>query len=156
MSFAARSLGYLGSGGGGSPTTVLSTTLTIGTAASGTIGVNLRGFTSTAILGYTPTTFGSLASATLTTGRTCISVYDDRDIGIPEYSAVLKISGFASDPGRTYLYDVTANSVTKTEATATLYSYSAGTALWEWTNTTTAVLFGFATSGTTPLVIRLT
>jgi len=154
MSFAARSLGYLGSGGGGSPTTVLSTTLTIGTATAGA-GQNLRGFTSTVIAGYIPTTFGSLASAAVTGGRTCTACYDDRDTGIPEYSAVLKISGFASDPGRTYLYDVTANGVTKTETTATLYSYSAGTALWEWTNTTTAVLFGFLTSGTTPLVIRI-
>jgi hypothetical protein len=141
-------------GSGGALTTALSTTLTIGTATAGA-GLNLRGFTSTAILGYTPTTFGSLASAAVTGGRTCISVYDSRDTGSPEYSAVLRISGFSTDPSRGYLYDVTANSTTKTEATVSTYTYISGTAIWEWTDTTTAVLFGFLTSGTTPLTIRI-
>jgi len=154
MSFAARSLGYLSSSGGGS-TTALSTTLTIGTANGGSL-INTRGFSSVVIPTFTPTTFGSLASATLTTGKTCGSCYDYRDINGSSFIAYVRISGFASDPGRTYLYDVTANSVTKTQASATLYSYSAGTALWQWEDTTIASLFGFATSGTTPLVIRLT
>jgi hypothetical protein len=151
MTFAARTLGYLASG----PTTALSTTLTIGTANGGTL-INTRGFSSIALGGFTPTTFGSLASATLTGGKTCGSCYDYRDVNGSLYSAIVRISGFSTDPGTTYLYDVTANSVTRTQATATLYSYSAGTALWEWEDVTTAFLFGFAPSGSTSLVIRLT
>lgn len=151
MTFGARTLGYLAGGF----TTGLSTTLTIGTASAGG-GQSLRGFTSTIIVGYTPTTFGSLASAAITGGKTCASCYDDRDTGASLYAAVLRISGFASNPGRTYLYDVTANGVTRTEPTATAYSYVAGVALWEWEDVTTAFLFGFATSGSTSLVIRLT
>jgi hypothetical protein len=151
MSFAARSLGYLASG----PFTALSTTLTIGTANGGVL-INTRGFSSVALAGFTPTTFGSLTSATLTDGKTSASCYDYRDVNGSSFIAVVRISGFASDPGTTYLYDVTSNSVTKTQATATLYSYSAGTALWQWEDTTIASLFGFATSGSTSLVIRLT
>ena len=50
--------------GAGGPREALSTTLTIGTATAGA-GLNLRGFSSAVILGYTPTTFGSLTLATL-------------------------------------------------------------------------------------------
>ena len=150
MTFAARTLGYLSS----EPTTVLTTTLTIGTATAGA-GLNLRGFTSAVIGGYSPTTFGSLTSAAVTGGRTCVSVYDDRDTTTPAYSAVLSISGFGADPGQSYLYDVTANGVTKLGSAATAYSYTAGRAIWEWEDTVVGVLFGFATSGSTTLTIRV-
>jgi hypothetical protein len=141
---------------GGNVRTALNTTLTIGTASLG-IGLNLRGFTSTVIFGYTPTTFGSLTSATLIDSKTCVSCYDDRNVPGSIFSAIVRISGFgATDPGRSYLYDVTANGVTKTEPTATFYSFSSGTALWQWEGATTASLFGFNTSGTTPLVIQIT
>jgi hypothetical protein len=149
MTFGARTLGYLRS-----PTTALSTTLTIGTATAGA-GLNLRGFTSIVLASYAPTTFGSLASATLTDGKTCTQCYDDRDTTTPMYIAVFSISGFSSDPGQGYLYDVTANGVTKLGSLATFYSYSAGRAMWNWEAPTTINLFGFAVSGTTPLVIRI-
>jgi len=141
-------------GGGGGLTTALSTTLTIGTATADA-GVNLRGFTSEVQSSYTPTTFGSLASATVSGGRTCIICFDDRDLPTSAYSANLSITGFGADPGQSYLHDVTANGVTKTGSSATFYNYSAGRALWAWEDSTTAVLFGFGTSGTTPLVIRI-
>jgi hypothetical protein len=142
-------------GSGGGLTTVLNTTLTIGTATAGA-GLNLRGFTSTAVGGgYSPSVFGSLASATVSGGRTCTICYDDRDVPGSLYSANLSISGFGSDPGQSYLYDVTANSITKTGSTASGYFYTAGTASWSWDDTVVGVLFGFNTSGTTPLVIRV-
>ena len=150
MTFGARTLGYLRS-----PTTALSTTLTIGTATAGA-GLNLRGFTSIVLASYAPTTFGSLASATLTDGKTCTQCYDSRDTGTPQYDAVLTITGFSSDPTANYLYDVTANGITKLTTDAGFsYSYAAGKAIWSWGGSTTAPLFGIAVSGTTPLVIRI-
>lgn len=141
--------------GAGGPREALSTTLTIGTATAAA-GVSVRGFSSVALVGYTPTTFGSLTLATLSDGKTCVSVYDDRDNNSPLYAAVLSINGFSSDPGRGYLYDVTANGVTRLSSAATTYSYSGGRAIWEWEDVTTAFLFGFATSGSTSVVIRIT
>ena len=150
MTFGARTLGYLRS-----PTTALSTTLTIGTSTAGA-GLNIRGFSSAVMAGYTPTTFGSLTSATLTDGKTCTQCMDMRDTGTPQYDAVLTITGFSSDPSVNYLYDVTANGVTKVATDpAITYSYLAGKAVWDWSGSTTAPLFGIAVSGSTPLVIRI-
>ncbi len=140
--------------GGGGALVALNTTLTIGTATAAA-GVSVRGFSSLALPAYSPTTFGSLGSATLSDGRTCVSVYDDRDINIPTYAPVLSISGFASDPGQGYLYDVTSNGITKLGSNASAYFYSSGRATWEWEGITTAVLFGFGLSGSTSLVIRI-
>lgn len=123
----------------------LNTTLTIGTAIVG--GIAYRGFASGA------TSFGSLGSASTSDGYTVVSVYDYRDNSTPEYIAVCAISGFGTDPGQAYLYDVTANGTTKTGSTAA-YTYSTGTAIWEWADSTTAPLFGFGTSGTTTLIVK--
>lgn len=133
----------------------LNTTLTIGTATAGA-GLNVRGFSSLALGGYIPTTFGSLGSATLSDGKTSVSVYDERDTSTPLYTAVVAISGFASNPGQGYLYDVTSNGVTKVGLVATGYSYTSGRATWTWEAPTTVNLFGFLTSGSTSLVIRIT
>lgn len=140
---------------GGGALVALNTTLTIGTATAGA-GLNVRGFSSRVLPAYSPTTFGSLGSATLSDGRTCVSVYDDRDTVTPLYAPVLSISGFASNPGQGYLYDVTSNGITKLGSNASAYTYSSGTATWEWQGITTAVLFGFGLSGSTSLVIRIT
>lgn len=148
MTFAARTLGYLSA-----PTEILNTTLTIGTS-SVVAGYTARGFNSAAAAAYTPTTWGSLTSASTSDGYTVVSVYDDRDTTSPAYAAVVSISGFGADPGQSYLYNVTANSVTKTGASATAYSYSGGRAIWSWEDTTTAPLFGFGTSGTTTLIVK--
>jgi hypothetical protein len=81
---------------------------------------------------------------------------DMRDTGTPQYDAVLTITGFSSDPSVNYLYDVTANGVTKVATDpAITYSYLAGKAVWDWSGSTTAPLFGIAVSGSTPLVIRI-
>lgn len=143
-------MALLGTTGG--PTEILNTTLTIGTSVGG--GIGYRGFNSSAMAGNSPTTWGSLTSASTSDGYTVISVYDYRDTSTPEYIAVISISGFGADPGQSYLYSVTANSVTNLGVDATAYTYSTGTAIWEWGAGTMTYLFGFNTSGTTTLIVN--
>jgi hypothetical protein len=60
-------------------------------------------------------------------------------------SGLLSISGFGADPGQSFFTSCTAHGTTKTSASVSTYSYSAGRANWSWVPST----FGFATSGTT-------
>jgi hypothetical protein len=44
----------------------------------------------------------------------------------------LQISGFSVDPGQDWLSSITCNGVKNDGSGATLFSYSSGKAIWEW------------------------
>ena len=85
---------------------------------------------------------GSASPPTLSNGQTIVAWYDNL---LPTPVSTFVVSGFSADPGQNgFVVSVTAHGVTKTMASASSYSYSAGQAAWNWTST-----FGFATTGTT-------
>lgn len=88
---------------------------------------------------------GSISPTTLSGGKTVASFYDTN---YPTSQlASVNISGFNSDPGQYWLVSASAFGVTKTGATAS-YSYSNGTATWNWLSD-----FGFLYSGTVTVTI---
>ena len=78
--------------------------------------------------------FGSRSPATLTTGNIFVACYDQAS------SAILRISGFSSDPGKGFIRNViTGPTPTTLTGAAATYSYSSGVATWTWAST-----FGFS------------
>jgi len=106
--------------------------ITAGTAAGPTVGYST-------FLGI-----GSISNATLPDQRTIIVLVDEQASNVSSFL----ISGFTSDPGRSYFGSLTANGRTVTTASAFDYSYSSGTATWRWLN-----LFGFIDSSNYPAVL---
>ena len=104
-----------------------SPTITIGIVTTGA-GLTYAGFNITPSLGN----IGSISPTKLADGKTYESWID-----LPFGSDVV-ISGFTSDPGKSWLTSAKCFSVTKTGASSA-YSYSNGTATWNWT----ASFFGF-------------
>ena len=109
-------------------------TMTEGGISSGP--VNILGFFQGTI------NYGSYTPTALTGGKTLIDFVDTDSNGTVE------VSGFTSDPGAGWLLSATGRGTTKLGSAAT-YSYSAGTATWQWTNSP----FGFQTSGTTSCIV---
>lgn len=138
---------FLAATGGGGRTEVYNGTITCGLNIYGS-GQSGRGLITTEV-----PSFGSRSPTTLTTGKGLGDLYDYRDIGAPYFASVIAITGFTTDPGASYLYDVTVGGVTKLASTA-LYGYSAGTAYWTWEVGAAINLFGMPTSGTVAVVIR--
>jgi hypothetical protein len=99
--------------------------LTVGRAS----GVPCAGGTFTAS-GYISPSMGSYSPTGLTGGQTVIDIHDVS--GLCVNLAVVKISGFSSNPGSSWLTSVTCNGITKSSGSAT-YNYSAGTGSWGWT-----------------------
>jgi hypothetical protein len=58
-------------------------------------------------------------------------------------TSTLSIDGFSSDPGQSSITSVVSNSVTKTSAGVSSYSYAGGVATWNW-----ATAFGFSNGNT--------
>lgn len=112
-------------GAGGYP--ILYTTLTAGTnvvSGNGEIGYCV---TST---GICSSNFGSMSSTSLVGGYTVTGIYDLVVDGSVTQE-VVKINGFSSSPGGSWLGKVIFNSQTFVGSAAT-YSYSTGTATWTW------------------------
>ena len=81
-------------------------------------------------VGYISGTIGSMSATGLVGGYTVTAVYDLLVSG-PVTQEVVKISGFSSSPGGSWLGKVIFNSQTFVGSAAT-YSYSTGTATWTW------------------------
>lgn len=127
--------------------TSLVSTVTASTAGHNDAGTMTEGGISSGpinIIGFFHGTinYGSYTPTALTGGKTLIDFVD------ADSNGTVEVSGFTSDPGAGWLLSATGRGVTK-QASAAVYSYSAGTATWEWTNS----VFGFQTSGTTSCII---
>lgn len=118
----------------GSQLITLSTTLTAGTNVSGGYGLN----------GYESGVIGSLSVSTIS-GYTIGEITDVVSAGVVTGSGVY-ISGFASNPGSSWLNSVTFNGHTYPTSSA-MYSYGSGTATWTWSTSTG---FGFASPNAYP------
>lgn len=98
----------------------------LGTVGNGSIGYALSGI-------------GSLAPTVISGGLSLVSITDNYFVPSkvatqPTYqSSSIAVSGFTSDPGQGWLLSVSANSVTRTGASAS-YTYSGGIATWRWTS----------------------
>ena len=101
----------------------------------------------TTYLGYYSSWIGSYTPTALSGGRTLLRFYDigacsSGPIPCATYNSVVTVGGFSSDPGSGWLASASANGVTKL-GSAAFYSYSSGSATWQWSGT-----FGFTGSGT--------
>ena len=76
---------------------------------------------------------GSYSPTGLTGGKTVIEVYDTTNCSSTYLFSALAVSGFSSDPGKTWLTSITCNGVTNDSSSSSSYSYGSGTAAWEWT-----------------------
>ena len=132
MSFAARSII---TNNGGSGATKYTGTITQGFYYDGSFA-SYYGFDTSS---YTGVTFGSRSPTTVST-RTFATLVDWW-IGSTPYLGILRITGFASDPGVDFITSVTVGSFTQTPTSG--YSYSAGGAEWYFPS-----IFGMASSGT--------
>ena len=83
---------------------------------------------------------GSMSPTTLSDGNTITFWYDETIGSYCQFSIAV-----ASDPGQSYIGQVTAHGTTKTTASASSYTYSGGNATWKWNGAS----FGFTSSGTT-------
>lgn len=95
-------------------------------------GITLFTGTNGGFVGFrsTPTpTFGTLTPTALdATPHTIIALEDSASL------LFIKVSGFGSDPGSTWLTSMTLNGGTRLGTTAT-YSFATGVATWQWTTT---------------------
>lgn len=80
------------------------------------------------ITGYISGFLGSYAPTGLTGGKAVNAIFD---ITCPGNVGNFTASGFASDPGASWLTSVTCNRITYLGSTAT-YNYSGGSAAWSW------------------------
>jgi hypothetical protein len=92
--------------------------------------------------------------STLTTGKTIKSWYNyfytDYNNHSNDYSAsILEISGFASDPGSSYIYSCKLGNSTFVYSSSASYSYYSGTASWQWpsVNTLNGAVFTIGQTG---------
>lgn len=85
---------------------------------------------------------GSYSPTTLKDGKTIVEVYDQTDRGCKLVTgSKLSVSGFSSDPGRSWLKSVSCNRTSLSSLTAARFIFSNGTATWEWVQK-----FGFESS----------
>jgi len=121
--------------GGGTPYTE-ALAMTVGTSVSGPI--TLRG--------YSPGVMGSLVPNTLIGGKTVQQFHETWvNNGNTFQSTFLRIAGFNANPAASWLASVSCRGNTRTGASAT-YTYSSGTATWQW-NSPTFTSIGFFTPG---------
>tara|TARA_R110000868_G_C10761954_1_gene753973 strand:+ start:147 stop:653 length:507 start_codon:yes stop_codon:yes gene_type:complete len=99
--------------------------------------------------GYINGVFGSMSSATLSDGKTLITLVDDDD-GSNPIAGIMEISGFSSDPLTNYFSTVVVGGVSLASSAAA-YSYLAGVARWDWFG---AGAFGLDGSGSSTVVIN--
>jgi len=106
-------------------------TLLVGATSGGACHQILSGFDS-------PLSVGSYSPTGLTGGKTVTVVVDSLFPfgGCSNFSG-LNVSGFSSDPGKSWLTSITCNGVTDSGSSAS-YGYSGGLASWTW-----STLFGF-------------
>lgn len=111
-------------------------TLTIGVGGNGSMcGIGLVLILS----GYVPSiSKGSYSPTTLTGGNTVAGVID---FNVCATGSELQVSGYSSNPGASWLSSITCNGVENKESAAS-FSYTSGTATWQWSDN-----FGFATTG---------
>ena len=100
---------------------------------NGTITVGSSITTSVCSWGYLPPTYGSYSPSGLTGGKTVADLF--AIVVGPSCTGTINgqllVSGFALNPGQSWLVSVACNGTTKTRAPAT-YTYSSGTAQWSW------------------------
>lgn len=114
-----------------------SATLTAGHESSG-----CGGAARIVITGFTSGSFGSYSPTALTGGESVSGVTDSTSYGCSSvYRSLAVISGFSSNPGKSWLISITCNGVDLTGAGSANFSYLSGQAYWNWTTP-----FGF-TSG---------
>jgi len=74
--------------------------------------------------GYAGSWFGSYSPTGLSGGKTVSSVYDMAYCGMSGgYTSILVVSGFAQDPGQSWLTSLTCNSATKSGTSAFTFDY---------------------------------
>lgn len=106
---------------------------------AGTITAGVNG----AFTGFQSGSYGSVSPGTLADGKTLAILTDDSFNG----NCSLRVSGFSSDPGTSYLQYVIAAGTFKARSAAS-YSYSGGNATWTWSGA-----FGFSNGVTYRVVI---
>lgn len=91
------------------------------------------------VLGYNDTlSFGSYSPTGLTGGETVTALSDINSFAGCPSTAILAVSGFASNPGVDWLTSVTCNGVTNPVSSATFEYLGGGQAQWQWSQ-----IFGF-------------
>jgi hypothetical protein len=106
---------------------------------AGTITVAEGGTAPACIYGYSGS-LGSYSPTELTGGEIVNAIFDLYwgMASCVNTESGLKVNGFTSSPGESWLTSVTCNGVKRTGASGT-YSYSSGTATWVWEG----LAFGF-------------
>lgn len=99
--------------------------------------------------GYSTNTpvIGSISGATLGDGKTVTKLMTFHSV--EEVVLALQISGFSSDPGQNYLVSLDAYIANVLGQFASLYSYSSGSATWQWNDVTSV----FTAGSTYPIAI---
>jgi hypothetical protein len=103
--------------------------------------------------GYQKSSYGSISGfpgtgGTLSDVKEIAGLRDTNPTAIGG-DGLLRITGFASDPGSGYFTSITANGSTKLSSTAT-YSYLSGAAVWQWSGSP----FNFLAGNTYPVTMN--
>lgn len=105
------------------------------------------GGTGSAYHGYSASSgYGSITSALVANAYTLDEISSEDISG----STTLRIGGFSSDPGQSFFSSIAIGGVSKTSASASVYSYSSGTATWIWSSYSTLDGVGTSTVVITP------
>lgn len=83
------------------------------------------------LTGYDSGLIGSYSPTGLAGGKTVFIVSDESPTGCGANISLLRVTGFTSDPGSSWLTSITCNGV-KNLASAGSYSYTSGFATWTW------------------------
>lgn len=147
VAFSANSAGVMTvmvGGGGGGP--LITTSLTAGSNVSS--GNGEIGFCSNSV-DCGDSSLGSLSVSAIPGGYTVIGIIDIVVSGSVAHAEVV-VSGFSAEPAQNWLTSVIFNGQTYGGANASSYSYSSGTATWQWG---TATGWAFVSSDVYPGVV---
>lgn len=110
-------------------------TLTKGSSNGGGCGASNHGYIAGLMGSYSPTG--------LTGGKTLSGIYDHLDFVCPSQSwSSVVVTGFASNPGASWLTSVSCSTGGGITGSGATYSYSAGTATWSFVGGTHFNLVG--------------
>ena len=89
-------------------------------------------------IGFASGVFGSYSPTGLTGGTSVSALYDQAPVpigpGCPGGSTLFQVTGFSSNPGKSWLISITCEGTEATPESTTSFSYNDGAALWQWAN----------------------
>lgn len=83
------------------------------------------------LVGYISSGFGTYSPTGLTGGKTVAEIVDETAVGCGTTQSIFNVSGFSSDPGKSWLTSITCNGV-KNLSSASSYGYSSSTGIASW------------------------